>query len=376
MGVTSVSASPSSSVVAGPAAAVSSGSSFGCALTRVGGVKCWGLNLFGQVGNDTTVSPQPTPVDVVGLTSGVTAVVAGGFHACAVTSGGGLKCWGMNSSGQLGDGTTTSRQVPVAVGGLTSGVRTVSLGLNHTCAVTTAGGVKCWGANLDGQLGNPATLFSTSPVPVVGLSTGVASVAAGGFHTCALSRAGALRCWGSNFSGEIGDGTTTIRATPVAVSGLGSQVATVSAGGSYTCASKMAGEALCWGSNSSGELGLGDQRSRLTPTPLAGLPTGVTSVSAGHDATTCAIAAGEAWCWGDNQSGQVGDTTTTERDLPVRVVRFPGVAVQVVVGTFQTCALNGMNRAFCWGGNSSGQLGIGKISGFRHVPAAVTALGS
>ncbi len=374
-GPSAVSATPSTAVAVAPVA-VSSGSSFGCLLTSVGGVRCWGQNVFGQVGNGTTVSPQPTPVDVVGLTSGVTSVVTGGFHACAVTSAGGLKCWGVNSSGQLGDGTTTSRMTPVNVVSHASGVRSVSLGTNHTCAVTTTGAVTCWGANLSGQLGHPGGLFSTSPVAVGGLSSGVAAVAAGGFHTCALTRAGALRCWGANFFGEIGDGTTTVRPTPVAVSALGKTVASVAAGGSSTCVVTKAGKVRCWGANASGQLGLGDQASRRTPTTLAGLPAGVTSVSVGRSATTCAVAAGHAWCWGDNRSGQVGDSTTAERHVPVQVVGLPGAAAQVSPGTFQTCALAGAGHAYCWGDNGSGQLGIGVTSGARHAPTEVTGFGA
>ena len=137
-------------------------------------------------------SPQPASA------ANASAVAAGGHHTCAVTTAGGVKCWGFNSHGQLGDGTTTDRTTPVDVVGLTSGVAAVVAGWWHTCAVTTAGGLQCWGYNGYGQLGDGTTTDRTTPVDVVGLTSGVAAVAAGFFHTCAVTMAGGLKCWGFN----------------------------------------------------------------------------------------------------------------------------------------------------------------------------------
>ena len=128
-------------------AQVSGGVSHTCALTTGGGVKCWGWNESGQIGDGTTRTERPTPVDVTGLGSGVTAIAAGGYFSCALTTVGGVKCWGMNTRGQLGDGTTIGRSAPVDVTGLTSGVAAIAAGGYHTCALTTTGGVKCWGWN-------------------------------------------------------------------------------------------------------------------------------------------------------------------------------------------------------------------------------------
>ena len=169
-------------------AAVSAGREHTCAVTTAGGVKCWGFNDEGR--RD---------------------------HTCAVTTAGGLKCWGRNISGRLGDGTTTDRFTPVDVTGLTSGVAAVSAGGGHTCALTTAGGVKCWGRNGNGQLGDGTTAHRSTPVDVTGLTSGVAAVSAGGGHSCALTTAGGVKCWGRNFEGELGDGTTVDRSTPVDV---------------------------------------------------------------------------------------------------------------------------------------------------------------
>ena len=151
------------------------------------------------------------------------AVSAGGLHACAVTSGGGVRCWGTNGEGELGNGSKASSDNPVAVVGLTSGVASLGVGSTydylptHTCALTSAGAVKCWGPNDYGQLGDASERGSSRPVAVSGLAGGITAVAVGGLHTCAITKAERLKCWGDNANGQLGDGTTTNRAVPVDV---------------------------------------------------------------------------------------------------------------------------------------------------------------
>jgi alpha-tubulin suppressor-like RCC1 family protein len=193
-------------------------------------------------------------VDVNGLSSGVLAVTAGGYHTCALTSAGAVKCWGDNYWGALGDGTRENRPVPVNVVGLSSGV-TAMTASGHTCALTSAGGVKCWGRNVSGQLGDGTTENRLVPVDVVGLSGGVTAITASG-HTCALTTSGAVKCWGSNSNGQLGDGTTENRPTPVDVSGLSSGVLAVTAGGYHTCALTSVGGVKCWGDNLYGQVGV------------------------------------------------------------------------------------------------------------------------
>ena len=295
-------------------AAVSAGGYHTCALTTSGAVKCWGINWYGQLGiNSTTTTAHLTPVDVVGLDSGVAAISAGGYHTCALTTSGAVKCWGANWYGQLGDGTTTDCYTPVDVVGLDSGVAAISAGGGYTCALTTSGAVKCWGWGAG----------SLTPADKVGLDGGVAAISAGAVHTCALTTSGAVKCWGANYSGELGDGTTTGRYTPVDVVGLDGGVAAISAGGGHTCALTTSGAVKCWGGNSVGQLGDGTTTGRYTPVDVVGLDSGVAAISAGggDGFHTCALTtSGTVKCWGINQYGQLGDGTTTKRYTPVDVV--------------------------------------------------------
>jgi alpha-tubulin suppressor-like RCC1 family protein len=294
-----------------------------CVVTSGGGVLCWGLNEWGQLGDGTT-SPHLVPAEVSGLSSGIVAVSAGFRHVCAISIAGGIKCWGDNSVGQLGDGTVNGQNVPVDVTGLTTGAVAVSAsddsnGFSHTCALTTQGGVKCWGNNTYGQLGDGTTTTRSTPADVSNLTSGVVAISSGGFHSCALTAAGGVKCWGSNGWGQLGDGTQSLRLEPVDVIGLGSGVTALSAGESQTCAVSAGGAVQCWGYNGHGELGDGTQSTRLTPTGVVGLASGGVRVSTGHQSTCATTTDGRALCWGINDRSQLGDGTITNHPTPVEV---------------------------------------------------------
>lgn len=206
---------------------ISAGGSMVCVLMKTGGVKCWGYNDTGELGDGTRTN-RPAPGDVVGLTSGVKAISAGVEHACAITASGALKCWGLNRYGQLGDGTSEDRLVPTDVYGLSSGVIGVSAGESHTCAIMNTGAVKCWGAYaLLGQETSDTDEICTTqdlsgnktcsrkPLNVPGLSSGVVSLAAGSNHSCVVLSSGRAKCWGVNGNYQLGDGTDINRQTPV-----------------------------------------------------------------------------------------------------------------------------------------------------------------
>ena len=352
--------------------AISAGYRHTCALKTNGGVKCWGSNDWGQLGDGTTTQ-RNTPVDVSGLTSGVTAISAGYRHTCALKTNGGVKCWGSNDWGQLGDGTTTQRNTPVDVSGLTSGVTAISADHVHTCASMTSGGMKCWGNNSKGELGDGTTTQRDTPVDVSGLISGVTTISAGGYHTCALMTSGGVKCWGSNDWGQLGDGTTTQRNTPVDVSGLTNGVAVIAASGAYTCALTALGGVKCWGVNYDGELGDGTTTNHTTPVDVSGLTSGVTAITANSLHTCALLASGGVKCWGMNSSGELGDGTTTNRTTPVDVSGLTSGVSAIGAGYNHTCAAMATGGVKCWGNNSSGQLGDGTTTR-RTTPVDVVGL--
>ncbi len=352
---------------------IEAGGSHTCALTAGSAAKCWGLNSSGQLG-DGNGGPEGNshsaiPVDVVGLGGGMRAISAGGTHSCAVTQAGAAKCWGGNGHGQLGDNTLVSGLVPVDVVGLGSGVRAIGTGGLFSCALTTAGAVKCWGRNNYGQLGDGAVSNRPWPSDVVGLGSGVQAISVGGSHACALTQTGAAKCWGDNEYGQLGDGTSyNIRRTPVDVVGLDSGVIAISAGGHrHSCAVTAAGAAKCWGE---GFLGSNTTEQQTTPVDVVDLGSGVLTIHTGFDHTCALTNAGAVKCWGFNASGQVGDGTNILRHRPVDVVDLGSGVQAISTGTDHACALGSAGATKCWGRNFRGQLGDNTTIN-RSTPVAV-----
>jgi alpha-tubulin suppressor-like RCC1 family protein len=358
----------------GGTAAISAGWSNTCALGSAGGVRCWGLNGGGQLG-DGTFDDNPAPVEVRGLASGRIAVAVGGGHACVLSAAGGVKCWGRNNRGQLGGGTAVDQNTPIDVAGLPEQIAAIAAGKEYTCALTIRGGVKCWGANDSGQLGDGTTTDSVKPVDVLGLTKGISAIAAGGGHTCALGRNGGLKCWGSNTYGQLGDGTLENRSAPVDVSGLTAGVHSVTAGGSHTCAI-VSGTALkCWGWNAFGQLGDSTPTDRNTPVEVRWLAGTAAYVSAGADYTCAIMRAGNLRCWGNNEFGQLGDGTVTVRHTPVGVLGLQSKVLLLATGYYTTCAVTVDEKMKCWGNNLYGQLGDGANTN-SSLPVDVTGLES
>ena len=351
-----------------------------CALTAAGGVKCWGRNVSGQLGNGSTVDSL-VPIDVTGLLSGVTGVYAGDLHTCAVLDaahGGGVRCWGRNSAGQLGDGTTQNRTQPVSVQNLSSQIAAVAAGNSHTCALTSSGAMKCWGFNGYGQLGDNSTTNRLLPVAVAGLSGGVNAIAAGSSHSCAVTSVGQAKCWGYNIDGQLGDGTTTNRSVPVNVSGLSSGVTTLGAGDYHTCAVTTSGAAKCWGGNTSGQVGA--PGSPKTPVDVSGLASGALTIDAGYVHTCARLDAahgGGVVCWGDNQHGQLGDGSGENRASAGSVPGLTSGVRDMASGEDHVCAVLDADHGGgikCWGDNRYGQLGNGKAA-ILVTPVEVSNLG-
>jgi alpha-tubulin suppressor-like RCC1 family protein len=240
---------------------LATGSDHTCVTLLDGTVRCWGDDSAGQLGDGQRQRASFQPVAVGGV-SGAIAVAAGFGHTCALIGDGTVKCWGLNGYGQLGDNSINDSLTPVIVQGLTD-AKAIAAGGTHTCALRQAGSVVCWGNANEGQLGYGKSICVSTPVPVVGLGN-VTALSAGGNHTCAVLASGAARCWGSNLSGELGDGTHTDTNVPVAVAGL-ANVITITAGANHSCAVSSDGTAWCWGLNDDGQLGNGSTTSSPRP---------------------------------------------------------------------------------------------------------------
>jgi len=323
---------------------VSAGTLHTCAVTAAGGVQCWGAGSLGPPGS-------LVPVALAGLSSGVTSVSVStsialyAEHTCVVTDKGGVKCWDY------------ANPTPLDVMGFSSTVVSVAAGGSHNCALTSAGAVQCWGNNGSGQLGNNTRTSSTVPVDVVGLASGAIAVSVGEAHSCAVTSAGGVKCWGADFFGQLGDGTTQEAHVPVDVSDLTSGAATVSAGLNYACALTTAGGVKCWGYGQNGQLGNGGALISRVPVDVTGLASGVFAISATSYYNACALTtAGGVKCWGASTEGELGNGSTTTSFVPVDVKLRSG-AVAVTMGAQHGCAISATFGLECWGRNLDGELG-------------------
>lgn len=336
---------------------VESGGHHSIGLTSEGTVYTWGRNSSGQLGDGSTTN-HSTPVQVVGVggvgyLTGVTSIAAGGFHSLAVTSAG-IYAWGNNSNGQLGDGFTTNRTSPVLVAGGLTGVIAISSGSNHSLALTSSG-VFAWGYNADGELGDGSTTNRLTPVSVAGGLTGVTAIDAGAVFSLALTSSG-IYAWGQNADGELGDGSTTDRLTPVSVTGGLTGVTAISAGGTHSLALTSAG-IYAWGYNSNGQLGDGSITSSPVPIQVLGGLTGTTAISAGGQFSLALTSTG-AYSWGTNSSSSLGDGSTTDRLVPVPVVGGLAGVTAISAGSYHSLALTS-GGIYSWGADGFGQLGDG-----------------
>ena len=383
---------------------ISAGSAHTCVVTTAGGVKCWGRNEWGQLGDGTIPGGSSTPVDVcadascTSALSGVAAVTTGYGNTCVVTIAGGVKCWGLYTSSFPADNTPVDVCADASCDSLLSGVIAVGTGYRHTCALTSAGGVKCWGFNIHFELGALRDSEVSAPVDVcadascASALSGVAAISVGLWHTCAVTNAGGVKCWGNNWDGQLGHRTFSfslpvdVCADAACASDLG-DVSAISAGDANTCVVTAAGDVKCWGSNSSGQLGFVPSPAQSS-TPLdvcedlspgcENILSGIAAISAG-DVHTCAMAAaGGVKCWGDNLDNQLGDGTRLKSITPVDVCAVASCAsalsdvTAVAAGTGQTCAMAAAGGVKCWGDNDEGQLGVGTES-FRRRPVDVCA---
>jgi len=352
--------------------ALSAGFGHVLVLKSDGSVWSWGYNEYGQVGDGTTTN-RSLPSQVQGI-SGVAAIFGGGMHSLALKFDGSLSSWGYNSSGQLGDGLVPNHSTAVFVPGLTSVVKVAAgghaLGISHSVALKSDGSVWTWGSNMFGQLGDGTETNRNLVVEVPGLSD-VISVAAGFADTFAVKSDGTVMAWGLNTFGELGDGTTTSRSSPVKVTGLTGVVAISTGDYLNVLALKSDGTVWAWGNNNDGQIGDGTKSNRSSPVKVPGL-SGVVALAAGSNHCIAVKSDGTVMAWGHNSFGELGDGTTTDRSSPVSVTGLSGV-VAVASGVVHSLALRSDGTVWAWGDNGYGQLGDGTATG-RSLPAQVPGI--
>ncbi len=282
---------------------------------------------------------------------------AGAYSTCSTTRSGAFFCWGANQAGQLGLGDRTERvYAPARLEKLAGPLIDMALGPNHGCALHASGALWCWGSNQSGQLGVSSITTRASPAKVEGLPA-LASVTVGNGHVCAADESGGVWCWGAGELGQLGQGNKS-SSVPLRVPGITNAKRVVVAGHDHACALRGDGTVLCWGSNGRGQAGDGESGgNRARPVRVIGLPAVEHLVSGGNH--TCALTKdGETWCWGSNHNAQI-DGSGADQLPPVQLTALPRDTKKLTLGRAHTCARTADGRVYCWGRNNFGQLGSG-----------------
>ena len=353
-----------------------------CAVTPSGTVKCWGGSDFGQLGDNDEVMAALTdsskkfksaPVTVVNL-NGIKQVAVGYNHACAISQTGSVSCWGDNSRGQIGDGTTTLRPQAIPVVGLSAKVTQLALTYQSSCALLETGAVQCWGGNTQGELGVGVLAKinqSTSPKNVVLNGITIKRLVSGRQHLCGITNSDTLVCWGWNDSGQLGLADTTARFIPTAVTSVGSGIQQVAAGYGHTCAVSPS-NTICWGDNSKGQLGNGTTTFFSLPVVVSDL-SGVTELALGKEHSCATKSSNDTMCWGSRQAGQTAQSINAVLldKTPVLLTALTGKQ-SISAGDFHTCSISVGGAAKCWGKNDLGQLGDDSTATIKESAVVVS----
>ena len=311
-----------------------------------GSVSCW--NTMGLLDYNLELNSGRYAVDLS----------TNGEHNCIILDNGSVSCWGENSNGQLGDGTTTNRDSPTTVTSLGDGRTAIDIaaGNYHTCVILDNGSVSCWGDNSAGQLGDGTYQNQTTPTLVADLGGNAIEIAAGRLHTCVILDDGSVSCWGSNFAGQLGDGTGAERNVPTQTDSLGENVTAVNiaTGVYHTCVVLNDGTVSCWGDNEYNALGWSNwsnAREELSPRLTESLGPGRTAVmlNAGLDFTCAILDDGSVSCWGRSRGNLLGDGNNSQQDFPTLTTVIQQRAIYITAGEIGICVILEDNTFTCWG---------------------------
>jgi alpha-tubulin suppressor-like RCC1 family protein len=359
---------------------VSAGNTETCGIRTSGRLYCWGDDSFGQLGNGILIAGDVmTPDEVAGGHTDWTSVSVGNGFACGRRSTGRIYCWGYDGDGQLGNGApVANRTAPTEVAGGRTDWVDVQVGRIHACARRASGRLFCWGASGGGQVGHSATPNSTYPVPVevAGGRTDWRAFGLAQETTCALRASGRLFCWGNDFEGQLGNNASLANQhLPVQVAGGHTDWTAVRGGANHNCARRAGGDAFCWGDDAMGQVGTSSANDP-EPRPVEIADGNFTGwgVPDGGDNHSCALRSGHLYCFGGDYSGQLGvgpglDTSQT----PLEVSGGLSTWTKVSVGSNYTCAIRVSQRLYCWGSNGHGKTGLATSTGNQEIPAEVSA---
>lgn len=343
---------------------LASGLSHTCARLSDGTIRCWGTNVFGEIGSASPITFS-AGVEIDGLQD-VVQLGLGRFHSCARIADGSVRCWGINSRGQLGNGTLDDTSEPSTVMAIDAAVE-IAVGSSLSCARHASGRVSCWGVDALGADG----LLRWLPADVPALD-GVAGVALGTNHHCARWPDGSVSCWGANDHRQLGEGATgpETQRSLVAVVGVANVIA-LGLGHSHTCALLADGRVQCWGRNDSGQLGDGTEGDdRAVPTFVSGIDSAI-ELAVYDDHSCVRLADWSVRCWGYSYWGEAGQRGESIWNTAPVAISGLGDAVALALGAFHSCARISDGTVRCWGGDSSGQLGNGDEPGQGATPVTV-----
>lgn len=304
----------------------------------------------------------------------VSRIAAGGYSTCALLADGSAKCWGDGNNGKLGNGAFEDQATPVLLTALGDQVTGITMGNEHACAMLRDGSARCWGDGIHGQLGEGDSEDRGTPVDVLNLGGQATSIAAGGGHSCASLSDGAVTCWGNGYWGQLGNAGTDGQGNPVAVIDLGGTATAVATGASHTCALLDNGIVKCWGAGSSGKLGNGSTEPSPTPVSVLGIDDAV-AIAAGFLHTCALLSSGSVKCWGSSRDGQLGNGDTEDHAIPVEVVSLGQRATAIATGESHSCAVLDDGTVKCWGLGGSYQLG-NVAADDQSTPVTVSGLGA
>jgi alpha-tubulin suppressor-like RCC1 family protein len=379
-------------------ASISTGARHTCGLTANGTAYCWGLNETGALGSNDFVDSS-VPIKITKQFGGrqifFSEISAGGHYTCGLTPVGHAYCWGMNSAGELGIEKGQTPGVPFPVNApkdervLTLSI--ISTSFSHTCGLTLTGKAYCWGENYSGELGNNDFNYYQRqigiPIPVsppeLGNALTFSNISSGSGFTCGLTLTGKAYCWGTSKEGALGNTITS--SSPIAIDNVIGKTpitfSSITTGNSHTCALNLKGAAYCWGNNEYGELGNSSTKNSNIPIEVS-VPKDESSIIFNSISTfeqhTCGLStSGKAYCWGANEYGQLGNGSTTNSSVPIAVASSANGETltfsSIDAGLYHTCGLTIMKKAYCWGLNDSGELGNNTTKN-SSIPVPVSPL--